>query len=154
MGSSVLLSLIEFLVYFSICLLFSPWIGLTFSLKWGLIPFILLIITMTHTSFGMFMSLWVARYEDVKIITPFFIQLLMFVSPVGYSTMLVPEAWRGLYSLNPLVGNIELMRWLLCPSSYDVYWPSIVWSAAFSVGAFLLSLFRIIQAEGRLADEI
>ena len=60
-------------------------------------------------------SFWIAainvRFRDFRVIVPFVIQFGLFISPVGYSSFLVPLPWRYLYFLNPLVGIIEGFRW-------------------------------------------
>lgn len=62
-------------------------------------------------------GLWTAalsvRYRDFRYVVPFVVQLGLFISPVGYSTSSIPEAWRLLYALNPMVGIIEGFRWSL-----------------------------------------
>jgi lipopolysaccharide transport system permease protein len=62
-------------------------------------------------------GLWLAalnvRYRDVKYVVPFLTQLWLFVTPVAYPTSLLPERWRALYALNPMVGVVEGYRWAL-----------------------------------------
>jgi lipopolysaccharide transport system permease protein len=82
-------------------------------------------------------GLWLAasnvRYRDVKYVVPFLTQLWLFVSPVVYSTQLVPERWRIVYALNPMVGVVEGYRWALFGG--DSPWSLVASSTA---GALLL----------------
>lgn len=82
-------------------------------------------------------GLWLAasnvRYRDVKYVVPFLTQLLLFVSPVVYSAQLVPDRWRTLYALNPMVGVIEGYRWALFGG--DAPWSLM---ASSGTGALLL----------------
>ena len=62
---------------------------------------------------GTFFAAVNVRYRDVKYVVPFMVQLLMFASPVVYSTTLIPEQWRLVYALNPMAGAIEGFRWAI-----------------------------------------
>jgi lipopolysaccharide transport system permease protein len=53
------------------------------------------------------------RYRDVRFVVPFIVQFWMFASPIPYPSSLVPEAWRTVYALNPMVGVVEGFRWAL-----------------------------------------
>ena len=74
---------------------------------------------------GLWLTALNVKYRDVRYIIPFLVQLGLYVSPVGYSSSIVPEQWRLLYSLNPMVGVIDGFRWCLlggqvsfiCPDS-------------------------------------
>jgi lipopolysaccharide transport system permease protein len=80
---------------------------------WGLlaVPAFLLLALMTALGVGLWFSALNVRYRDVGHVVPFLIQIWMFASPVVYPVSLVPEKWRLLYSLNPMVGVIEGFRW-------------------------------------------
>ncbi len=60
-------------------------------------------------------GLWLAslnvQYRDFRYVVPFLVQLGLYVSPVGFSSAIVPEKWQPLYALNPMVGVIEGARW-------------------------------------------
>lgn len=105
--------LVDFLFSFFILLGLIGWFGMTPT--WGLLalPLFLLLAFLTALA----VSLWLAplnvRYRDVGHTIPFFIQFWMYASPVMYPVSLVPEQWRLLYSLNPMVGVIEGFRWAL-----------------------------------------
>ena len=72
-------------------------------------------------------SIWVAalnvKYRDFRYIVPFMIQLGTYISPVGFSSNIVPEKWHLIYSLNPMVGVIDGFRWCLLrgASALDLY---------------------------------
>ena len=82
-------------------------------------------------------GLWIAalnvKHRDFRIIVPFVVQFGLYVSPVGFSSTIVPEEWRLLYSLNPMVGVIEGFRWAILGGNTQLYWPG-----------FLLSLFLVV----------
>ena len=68
---------------------------------------------MTALAVGLVSSALYVRFRDVGNIIPFLIQVWMYASPVAYPVSMVPEKWRLLYSLNPMVGVIEGFRWAL-----------------------------------------
>ena len=94
------------------------------------------------------MSLWLAaatvRYRDFRFIVPFLVQFGVFISPVGYSSFLLPESWRYLYFLNPMAGIIEGFRW----SCFGVYHADLPYAIGIScvVNVILLvSGFRFFE---------
>ena len=92
------------------------------------------------------------RYRDFRYIIPFILQFGLYVSPVGFSSSIVPEGWRFLDSLNPMVGVIDGFRWSLLGGQAPFYWPGFL--ASLCVVAALLwagvSYFR--QTEKTFAD--
>jgi lipopolysaccharide transport system permease protein len=62
------------------------------------------------------------KYRDFRYIIPFIVQFGLYVSPVGFSSAIVPEQWRFLYSLNPVVGVIDGFRWCLLGGQSQFYW--------------------------------
>lgn len=77
-------------------------------------PLFLLLACLSALGAGLWLSALNALYRDVKHLIPFFLQVGLFVSPVVYDTAsVVPEAWRPVFALNPMVGAIEGLRWSL-----------------------------------------
>jgi len=91
---------------------------------------------------GLGPGIWLAglnvKYRDVGYIVPFLVQLGLYASPVGYSSSVVPEQWRLLYSLNPVVGVIDGFRWCILGGQSQVYLPGLLLSIG--VTAFFLWL--------------
>jgi lipopolysaccharide transport system permease protein len=81
-----------------------------------LLPFLILLALMTSLAMGLWLSALNVKYRDVGHTIPFLVQVWMYASPVAYSVTMVPEKWRLLYSLNPIVGVIEGFRWVLLGS--------------------------------------
>jgi lipopolysaccharide transport system permease protein len=75
-------------------------------------------------------GLWLAalnvEYRDFRYIVPFIMQFGLYVSPVGFSSSVVPEQWRLLYSMNPMVGVIDGFRWAITGASSSFYWPGFL----------------------------
>jgi lipopolysaccharide transport system permease protein len=77
------------------------------------LPLFLLLALLTSLTVGVWSSALNVQYRDVRHIIPFLIQFWLFITPVAYPASLVPEPWRLLYGLNPMVGVIEGFRWAL-----------------------------------------
>src|SRR5262249_1526033 len=79
-------------------------------------------------------ALWLtalnAKYRDIRYIIPFIVQFGLYASPVGYSSAIIPEQWRLLYSLNPIVGVIDGFRWCILGGQSHLYLPGILLSIA------------------------
>ena len=105
--------LVDFAVAFVILMGMMPWYGITPT--WGVVtlPLFLLLALLTALAVCLFLSALNVQYRDVGYAIPFLVQFWMYASPVVYSIRSVPEKWRALYSLNPMVGVIEGFRWAL-----------------------------------------
>src|SRR5262249_7600330 len=91
---------------------------------------------------GLGPSLWLTslnvKYRDFRYIIPFLVQLGLYVSPVGYSSSIVRDAWRLLYFFNPVVGVIDGFRWFILGGESPLYLPGFILSIC--VSAFFLWL--------------
>jgi lipopolysaccharide transport system permease protein len=112
-ASAVLASLIDFGIAFLVLIGFILFYGVHPGLAIFTLPLFVLLVVMT--AFGV--SLWLAAfnvlYRDVRYVLPFLTQLWMFATPIIYPVSVVPDSWRLLYSLNPMVGVVEGFRWAL-----------------------------------------
>ena len=74
-------------------------------------------------------SLWITalnvKYRDFRYVIPFILQFGLYVSPVGFSSGVVPEQWRLFYSLNPMVGVIDGFRWCILNGQSQLYLPGL-----------------------------
>jgi lipopolysaccharide transport system permease protein len=90
------------------------------------------------------------KYRDVGVIVPFVLQLWMFAAPVVYPVSLVPERWRWLYALDPLVGIIEGFRSSLFGRAFD--WVSLATSAAITLAVLVYASFFFRRVQTQFAD--
>jgi lipopolysaccharide transport system permease protein len=109
--AAVVAPLVDFIFSFLLLLGMMVWFGIAPSKGALLLPLFLLLALTTALSVSLWLSALNVRYRDVRYTIPFLIQFWMYASPVVYPVSLVPEKWRLLYSLNPLVGVIEGFRW-------------------------------------------
>ena len=87
---------------------------------------------------GLWLTALNVKYRDVRYVIPFLVQFGLYVSPVGYSSSIVPEQWRLLYSLNPMVGVIDGFRWCILGGKSPLYLPGFLLSIG--IAAFFLWL--------------
>src|SRR5438046_7009756 len=85
---------------------------------------------------GLWLCALTVKYRDFRHITPFIVQFGLYVSPVGFSSSIVPEKWRLIYALNPLVGVIEGFRWALLRGESSLS-PQMVAMSVVVIGALL-----------------
>ena len=116
-ASAVLASLIDFGIAFLVLIGFIIFYGVYPGLAIFTLPLFLLLLVLA--AFGV--SLWLAAfnvmYRDVRYMLPFLAQVWMFATPIIYPVSVVPDCWRLLYSLNPMVGVVEGFRWALLGES-------------------------------------
>jgi lipopolysaccharide transport system permease protein len=108
------------------------------------------------TGFGV--SLWLSSlnvlYRDVGYVTPFIAQLWLFITPIAYGSTLVPEQWRFMYALNPMVGVVNGFRWALLNTQDNAPGP-ILWISVLVALAILISgLFYFRRMERQFADMV
>ena len=117
-----------------------------------LVPGFILLATAASLGPGLLITALNVKYRDFRFIIPFILQFGLYVSPVGFSSAVVPQAWRFWYSLNPVVGVIDGFRWCLLGGESQLYMPGFLMSLG--VTAFFLwfgvSYFR--RTERGFAD--
>lgn len=111
--SSVFSGVIDFILAFAILLLMMLFYGIvpTTAVIW--LPALLLLALVTSLGVGFWLTAMNVQFRDVKYVVPFLIQAWMFATPIAYPSSLIPERWRPLYGLNPMVGVVEGFRWAL-----------------------------------------
>ena len=117
--SSVLGGLVDFalafLVLIGLMIYYSITGGFHFIINaaWLALPFFILLTLVTGLGVALWLSALYVQYRDVGYILPFLAEFWKFVSPVVYSSTMIPEQWQMLYSINPMVGVINGFRWAL-----------------------------------------
>lgn len=152
--SSVLVYLIDF--FFASLVLVGIMIYYKFLPNFqGLVflPFTLLITIVAALGLGLFLAALNVRYRDIRYILPFFIQLLIFVTPVIYPISIVPEKFRWVLSLNPMTGAIETFKAAFLGTG-SIDWIGLLLSIGVSIVLFLLGLWYFLKTEKVFADVI
>ncbi|HEX7316864.1 MAG TPA: ABC transporter permease [Pyrinomonadaceae bacterium] len=122
------------------------------GVTWNTLMVVPLLILVTLFSFGLglLLSALNVKYRDVGLAVPVIIQLWMFVSPVIYSSSIVPAKWQTLYDLNPLVGMLEGFRAALFNLQFD--WTALAVSAVSTVALLVYSAYVFRRVERSFAD--
>jgi len=153
-SSAVIVCLVDFLISF--CMLIVLMIWFRFIPNWTIItlPFFLAIALITSLGVGLWLSALNVKYRDFRYIVPFIVQFGLYISPVGFSSSIVPEQWRLLYSLNPMVGVIDGFRWAILGNSASIYWPGLLISCVLSVLLMSSGIWYFRKMEHSFADII
>lgn len=118
-----------------------------------LLPIFVAVATLSAFAIGLWLTALNVRYRDIGLVVPLIVQVWMYASPIAYSTNLVPERWRSLYSLNPMVGVAEGFRWALLGKATPHLGPMLLSLAIVLVLLFSgLAYFR--RTERSFADLI
>lgn len=152
--ASIVVAFADFLITFSILIGMMAWYR--FMPGWQIICLPIFIMLAFAASIGP--SLWITalnvKYRDVRYVIPFITQLGLYISPVGFSSQIVPPEWRLLYSVNPMVGVIDGFRWCILGDQSSLYLPGLLASLAVT-GFFLwFGLRQFRKTEKSFADLI
>jgi ABC-type polysaccharide/polyol phosphate export systems, permease component len=152
--AALVVAFVDFLVSFTILIIVLAWYR--FLPSWHMIYLPLFVVLAFLASMGP--SLWMTvlnvRYRDFRYIIPFVVQLGLYVSPVGFSSSVVPERWRLLYSLNPIVGVIDGFRWCILGGHSRLYLPGLGMSIVVTAFFLWLGIHQFRKYEKSLADLI
>ncbi|MEO7623356.1 MAG: ABC transporter permease [Gallionella sp.] len=153
-ASAVIVSFVDFLISGIILVGLMFWYE--FIPDWRIFTLPLFIFVAFAAAMGA--GLWVAalnvKYRDFRYIVPFVVQFGLYVSPVGFSSTIVPEQWRLLYSLNPMVGVIDGFRWAILGGNAPFYWPGFLLSVGLVTLLLITGIFYFRKTERGFADLI
>lgn len=109
--ASVAAGLADFAIQFVLLLGLMFWYGVAPSWNAVLAPLFVLDCVLVSLALGLWLTALNVKYRDIGQLVPFLVQVWMYLSPVVYSSSMIPERWRPLYALNPMVGVIDGFRW-------------------------------------------
>ena len=151
--SAVLAGLVDFAISFVVLLIMMVYYGIIPNIHILTLPLFLLLAIATALAVGLWLSALNVIYRDVRHTIPFLVQFWLFLTPIAYPTSLVPEHWRTLYGLNPMVGVVEGFRWALLGKEGGV--GPVVLASALVVAVLLVGgLFYFRRMEKTFADVI
>lgn len=152
-ASSVIVSFIDFIISFVILLGMMIWYKYIPDWRICLLPVFILITFGASIGAGLWLSALNVKYRDFRYIVPFIVQFGLYISPVGFSSSIVPETWRLLYSINPMVGVIDGFRWAITGGNTGIYIPGFILSLVF-VTLILVSGLRYFRKTERIFADI
>jgi lipopolysaccharide transport system permease protein len=153
-ASAVIVSFVDFLMSGTIMLALMAWYNFVPSWRILTLPIFILIAFAASMGVGLWLSALNVKYRDFRYVVPFLVQFGLYISPVGFSSSLVPQQWRMLYSLNPMVGVIDGFRWAILGGKSTIYLPGFAISMVL-VGLLLASgVWYFRKTERTFADVI
>jgi len=152
--ATVITAFVDFLISFVILLALMFFYRFPPGLNILLLPAFILQALLASLGPGLWITALNVKYRDFRYVIPFVVQFGLYVSPVGFSSAVIPGDWRLLYSLNPLVGVIDGFRWCILGAGSPLYWPGFVLSVAVVAFFLWLGVSRFRKMENTFADLI
>lgn len=152
--ATVVTAFIDFLISFIILL--GMMVFYKFMPPWNLIflPFFIILALLASLGPGLWLTALNVKYRDFRYLIPFVAQFGLYISPVGFSSSVIPQNWRLLYSLNPMVGVIDGFRWSILGGDSRIYWPGFILSIAVIIFFLWLGIWSFRKMENSFADLI
>ena len=152
-AGALITSLVDFFI--SLGMLAVLTVFFRFIPDWRVIalPFFTVLAFLAALGPGLFLTALNVKFRDFRYVIPFIVQFGLFISPVGFSSDVIPEKWRLLYSINPMVGVIDGFRWAICRGASELYIPGFILSPPSSFISWL-GIWYFRKMEKSFADVI
>lgn len=152
--AAVATAFVDFLITLVMLAVLMIWYGVTPSAPLLALPLFMLLAALLSLGLGLLLGALTVAYRDFRYLVPFLVQLGLFVSPIAFSTSQVPERWRTIYGLNPLVGIIDGFRWSILGGRTPLAADLILTSIAVTAGSLVLGMWYFRRMERGFADVI
>ncbi|MEI8349012.1 MAG: ABC transporter permease [Candidatus Omnitrophota bacterium] len=152
--STIIVCLVDFIISLLLLVVLMVIYKFTPSLNILILPLFLLLLLIFSLGLGLYISALNVKYRDFRYVVPFIVQFGLYISPVGFSSSVVPDKWKLFYYLNPMVGIIDSFRWAILGESVHIYWPGFILSIILSVVIFIFGLLYFRKTERTFADII
>jgi lipopolysaccharide transport system permease protein len=153
-ASSLVTSLVEFGISLAFLVGLMIWYHHVPGPQIAAVPFFFVLLLALAFGAGLWVSSLMVRYRDFRHIVPFAIQFGLYLSPVGFTDEVIPETWRLLYALNPMVGVIDGFRWSILGGEHVPHWSGLIVSSAVVVILLVSGVRHFRNVEDTFADEI
>src|SRR5580692_2736824 len=153
-AGAVITSFVDFLISAALLGVLTIWFR--FMPDWRLLtlPLFTLMAFLAALGPGLFLTALNVKYRDFRYVMPFIVQFGLFISPVGFSSEVIPAKWRLAYSLNPIVGVIDGFRWAICRGEFQIYLPGFILSLTVIALFLWLGFWYFRKTEKGFADVI
>jgi lipopolysaccharide transport system permease protein len=152
--SAVIVSFVDFMISGIILLGLMAWYNFVPDWRILTLPLFILIAFAAAMGAGLWLAALNVEYRDFRYIVPFIVQFGLYISPVGFSSSVVPEQWRLIYSLNPMVGVIDGFRWAILGGGSSIYLPGFALSLGLVVLMLISGIWYFRRTERTFADVI
>jgi lipopolysaccharide transport system permease protein len=153
-ASSVLVSFVDFMISGIILLGLMAWYNFIPDWRILMLPLFILLAFAAAIGTGLWLAALNVEYRDFRYIVPFIVQFGLYISPVGFSSNIVPDKWRLLYSLNPMVGVIDGFRWAILGGNSNIYLPGFFLSTVLVLLLLVSGIWYFRKMERTFADVI
>jgi lipopolysaccharide transport system permease protein len=151
--SSVVVAFIDFAISFVILLGLMAYFAFWPTWRMLILPGFTALAFAVALGPGLLITALNVRYRDFRYVVPFIVQMGLYISPVGFSSSVIPDKYRLLYSLNPMVGVIDGFRWSICGNT-TLYWPGFLVSLVVTAVMLLIAVVYFRRTERTFADII
>ncbi|MBD2254572.1 ABC transporter permease [Nostoc parmelioides] len=152
--SAVVVSFVDFMISGIILLGLMAWYNYIPTWRIFTLPFFVAIAFAASMGAGLWLASLNVKYRDFRYIVPFIVQFGLYISPVGFSSTIVPQQWRFIYSLNPIVGVIDGFRWAILGGESNLYLPGFLLSLGLVFLLFISGIWYFRKMERTFADVI
>ena len=152
--ATVGVAFVDFVINFVMLVALMIWYQFVPGWQIVLLPVFVVLAFLASLGPGLWLTALNVKYRDFRYIIPFLVQLGLYVSPVGFSSSIVPEQWRLLYSLNPMVGVIDGFRWCILGGQSQLYLPGFLLSIGVTAFFLWLGIRQFRKMEKSFADLI
>ena len=153
-AATVVTAFVDFLISFIILLGMMAYYQFLPGWNLLLLPVFIILALLASLGPGLWLAALNVKYRDFRYAIPFVVQFGLYISPVGFSSNVIPEKWRLLYSLNPVVGVIDGFRWCILGHGSPIYWPGFVLSIVIVIFFLWLGVSNFHKMERSFADLI
>ncbi len=153
-ASSVIVALIDFCISLGILIVLMIWYRFVPGPQIVFMPLFLLLAIIVTLGAGFWIAALNVKYRDFRYVVPFIVQFGLYISPVGFTSSVIPEKLRLIYSLNPMVGVIDGFRWSIFGGNCPIDFTGFTISVVLSVLLFIYGLYFFRKMERSFADII
>lgn len=152
--SSVVVCLVDFFISALLLVIFMIFFDVSPNKNIVFLPLFIFLLMALAVGAGIWVAALNVKYRDFRYIVPVVTQLGFYASPVAFSSNLVPEKWKLLYSINPMAGIIDGFRWSVTGINTPLYWQGVLVAAVITL-LLIISGVRYFRAtERNFADVI
>ncbi len=153
-ASTIISGIVDFLLSFFILIILMFWYGAIPNINVLWLPLFFLLALFLSLGIGLWFSALNVKYRDVRHIVPFLVQIGLYISPVGFSSSVIPTEWKMIYSLNPMVSIIDGFRWSMLGGKTLLNLPGLLISVVVIVVILISGALYFRKIENTFADII
>ena len=153
-ASAVIVSFVDFAVSMGLLGVLMVWYKVWPGWPLFALPIFTAMALLASAGAGTWLAALNVKYRDFRYVVPFIVQFGLYISPVGFSSSIVPEKWRILYDLNPMVGVIDGFRWSIASGNTPFPWQSLEMSMITTAVFLVTGIWYFRKTERTFADII